>query len=337
MVQAVLKLGVMVALFAALYHFELIRVEDLAAFAAMPGAVVAVVTLSLGQILLAGVRLWLLLVSQGVRIGLRAVTRINLIATFGTVVLPGTWGGDAVRAALLLRQASRQRASAMVGLLIDKLVSLAAMVALLAGATLAMADRLPEAVAAIGRVAGAGVVVGVAAVALAAAFSAPLRRRLDTRDGGGPPHSRMRAFARDVALALLAASARPVALVVSFVSAGLIHLVGIVSVLIVADALGAPGIDLTSSTFLTTASFLASLVPLTPGGLGVAEAAFAQAALLLDGTSSAFAYGGVFLAFRILFSLATLPGLALVLVSDRPFRDALGLGPTAGGEGSDAR
>jgi hypothetical protein len=48
--------------------------------------------------------------------------------------------------------------------------------------------------------------------------------------------------------------------------------------------------------------------PLTPGGLGVGEAAFARACDVLEAQRSGAAYATVFLAYRCLGFLAALPG-----------------------------
>ena len=55
---------------------------------------------------------------------------------------------------------------------------------------------------------------------------------------------------------------------------------------------------------------VANLVPLTPGGIGVGEAAFANIILLLNPASTA-PYATVFLALRVLSTMAYLPGVFL--------------------------
>lgn len=60
-------------------------------------------------------------------------------------------------------------------------------------------------------------------------------------------------------------------------------------------------------------ALLANSLPLTPGGLGIGEGAFASACLLLAPQATRAAYGTIFLAFRCVFILSTLPGLLISL------------------------
>jgi uncharacterized membrane protein YbhN (UPF0104 family) len=55
----------------------------------------------------------------------------------------------------------------------------------------------------------------------------------------------------------------------------------------------------------------------TPGGIGVGEGAFAFACALLAPQAGRAAYGTVFLAFRCIFILSTLSGLAASMLAPR--------------------
>jgi glycosyltransferase 2 family protein len=62
-------------------------------------------------------------------------------------------------------------------------------------------------------------------------------------------------------------------------------------------------------------ALIANSLPVTPGGLGIGEGAFASACLMLAPQAARAAYGTIFLAFRCVFVLSTLPGLAAYLTS----------------------
>lgn len=61
-------------------------------------------------------------------------------------------------------------------------------------------------------------------------------------------------------------------------------------------------------------AWVANVLPISPGGLGVGEAAFAQICQWLQPTSATIAFGTIFLVNRILQMLASLPGLWVYLV-----------------------
>jgi uncharacterized membrane protein YbhN (UPF0104 family) len=56
-------------------------------------------------------------------------------------------------------------------------------------------------------------------------------------------------------------------------------------------------------------AMIANSLPLTPGGLGVGEAVFAQIAAALETVTTGASYANVFLAMRILTALVTVLGL----------------------------
>jgi len=60
-------------------------------------------------------------------------------------------------------------------------------------------------------------------------------------------------------------------------------------------------------------ALIANSLPVTPGGLGIGEGAFASALVMLAPQAAHAAYGTIFLAFRCVFILSTLPGLVAYL------------------------
>jgi len=60
-------------------------------------------------------------------------------------------------------------------------------------------------------------------------------------------------------------------------------------------------------------ALIANSLPVTPGGLGIGEGAFASACIMLAPQASYAAYGTIFLAFRCVSILSALPGLIAYL------------------------
>ena len=60
-------------------------------------------------------------------------------------------------------------------------------------------------------------------------------------------------------------------------------------------------------------ALIANSLPVTPGGLGIGEGAFASACIMLAPQAAQAAYGTIFLAFRCVFMLSSLPGLVAYL------------------------
>jgi glycosyltransferase 2 family protein len=62
-------------------------------------------------------------------------------------------------------------------------------------------------------------------------------------------------------------------------------------------------------------ALIANSLPVTPGGLGGCEGAFAEAAAVLAPHAAIAGFGTIFLAYRCVFILSTLPGLAIYLLA----------------------
>jgi uncharacterized membrane protein YbhN (UPF0104 family) len=76
----------------------------------------------------------------------------------------------------------------------------------------------------------------------------------------------------------------------------------------ITQMMGLPVVSLTDLILALAIAQIANLLPLTPGGLGVGEAAFVNVLLLLNSEATA-SYGTVFFALRLISILAYLPGI----------------------------
>lgn len=81
----------------------------------------------------------------------------------------------------------------------------------------------------------------------------------------------------------------------------------LIVVIIIVKVMGLPALPWDVYMLALVISQIANLVPLTPGGLGVGEAAFANVIYLLHPTTAA--YATVFFALRLLSTIAYLPGV----------------------------
>lgn len=84
-------------------------------------------------------------------------------------------------------------------------------------------------------------------------------------------------------------------------------------VIFITKAMSLPALPLGVYLLALVMGQIANLVPITPGGLGVGEAAFANVILLLY-PAPAMSYATVFFGLRILSMLAYLPGVVLGLI-----------------------
>jgi uncharacterized protein (TIRG00374 family) len=82
----------------------------------------------------------------------------------------------------------------------------------------------------------------------------------------------------------------------------------VMGLLIIAAMIGMPLLDFSQVVLALGMTLLVSVIPVTPGGIGVGEMAFANI-LLLFNPGSMIAYATIFLAYRLLSMVAYLPAL----------------------------
>lgn len=297
------------ALLALLYFLHIIDVGSLRILLSRPWILALAVAASLVNIPLEALRWHILLRSQGLSLCFVGTLRILATSVFFANFLPGAAGGDLIRGVYIYKASEGRRTPALLSIVVDRLIGLVAFV--LIGLVSVMA-----------RPGGPYSAFDLSIVAFSAIFMATLvilflfghrigqflRRLLSGRsarlaqiidDTGTALRQYMRDW-RSVGLALL------ISFAIVFFAVG--------PIVLIAEAMRLGGLSALEYGIAGLYALIANSLPLTPGGLGVGETAFASACLILEPTAVQAAYGTVFLAFRCTFILATLPGLAAYLI-----------------------
>ncbi len=280
-----------------------------------PGYALAVLFLLFLTWVITGVRWHGLLRAVDVPLKLGETVRLNLIGAFFNVAVPGSTGGDVVKAWYAAR-ATKRGVRAVLSVFTDRLVGLVGL-GLLAALALAFAPSD----------AGYGPAKLIVAVALAALgggaailLSARLRRWL-----GVERLFRKLPFQGVVAEATAALKLyrdRPVTLATALAISLLNHAIAGTSVWLLAQGLEIQGLTLPTALALVPVANLFGAIPLLPGGWGVGEIAFAY----LFGQVGIPATEAVSLSvvFRLsMLATSLLGGLLWLFWKDRPTRDVM--------------
>jgi uncharacterized protein (TIRG00374 family) len=262
---------------------------------------------SLANIPLEALRWNILLRAQGVDLRLWRTMRVLATSVFFANFLPGAAGGDLVRAVYIYKAAPGKRTAAMLSILIDRLIGLVAFVLLGLAAMLTRAiDKGPLefSVLALSALFIAllvllffyGHVIAQGLQRLLHGRSARLAQIVD--DTGAA----LRQYARDW-------RSTGLAMLLSVVIVGC----AVGPIVLIAEAMSFAGPTAVDYGIAGLYALIANSLPVTPGGLGIGEGAFASAVLMLAPQAARAAYGTIFLAFRCVFILSTLPGLAAYL------------------------
>ena len=294
-------------LLALLYYWGVLNLGALNVLIARPEILALALAASLANIPLEALRWHILLRAQGIDLRLRRTMGVFASSVFFANLLPGAAGGDLIRGVYVYKAARGRRAAAMLSILIDRLIGLVAFVLLgLAAMSTRPIGRGPLEfpvlalsalfIAFLVLVFFYGHVMAQALRRLLRGRSTPLAQIAD--DTGAA----LRQYARDW-------RSTGVALLLSV----MIVACAVGPIVLIAEATPFVGPSAADYGIAGLYALIANSLPVTPGGLGIGEGAFASACVLLAPQAAHAAYGTIFLAFRCVFIISTLPGLITYL------------------------
>jgi uncharacterized protein (TIRG00374 family) len=298
-----------IALLAALFYFRLIDLDELRKALAHPGLLALAVVACLATIPIAGLRWHILLRSQGLVLHLWQTIRIVAMGAFFATFLPGSAGGDIVRGVYIYQASHGRRTSALLSIFIDRLIGVIAFVFFGMFATLTRPwssfGPLEYGIFAMTALFIAMIVVLFFFGHRIAQFVNFIFRGRSLRwthiidDAGEALHQ----YSREWRSTLLALA---VSIVIVFLVA--------FSIVVIAMATQFGGLNAVEYGIAGVYAMIANSLPFTPGGLGIGEGAFASACVALEPTTRGVPYGTIFLVFRCVAVISTLPGLIVYWV-----------------------
>jgi uncharacterized protein (TIRG00374 family) len=233
------------------------------------------------QILIVTWRWNLLLRTQDIRLSYRRTLSLTMIGLASTLFMPGSVGGDLVKAYYVTLDASDKRPQAVMTIFLDRLIGLLGLLTVaVAGALLNLATVRESAVlialataAAVGVLFGATVfIIGALVAENGSAVVARLTRRLPL---GG---ALWKCF-----LAARECRRQPAALAAAFAVTVPIHLLASLSFYLATVAVGYSGDAYSHFLFLVPLGLFATAIPVSPGGIGTGQAAFVALFAFLPG------------------------------------------------------
>src|SRR5262245_15171725 len=278
---------------------------------AWPITAVAVALLLLNVVVTAA-RVCVLMVPSGLYLGFGASVRLAFIGMFFNACLPGSVGGDALRIYYASRGNEGRRTEVATIFIVDRAVGL---FALLLWPLLA-SPLFPALVAGNAVLRGLLGAAAVAAAVVAVAFFVAASPRTLNSAGVAWVLSYLpgRRYLQTVLETLTAFRGAPGMVAVGLGISLLAHTIAIGVALLVAQVTDPAGAAWEMS-LLIPLGFIANMVPLTPGGLGVGEAVFDHLFDLAGFTGGA----ETMLGWRVLLMAVSLPGLLFYLQGGRRF------------------
>jgi uncharacterized protein (TIRG00374 family) len=299
----ILRSAVGIAILATLAYSGLLNVEILSQAFDHPGLLALATFLLAMTIPLAAIRWWVLLRSLDYPMTIGWSLRTTLLTSFLHTFLPGAYGGDIARVALAYRAAKGGLSRLTLTVIVDRLSGLLSLM-LLAVLVLPMLPFqirkdafIPLAIAV------AVMVIGTIAAIGWGEHLATVVERL-------PKVGKKISYViREVLAAFRIYLDRWtvlfLALLISLVQFALILL----ALIIIGAAMKFNALPASGYVVAGVWSIVANSIPLTPGGLGIGEAAFARIAVMLETSRTGASYATVFLGMRVLTILVSAIGV----------------------------
>lgn len=257
-------------------------------------------------LLLLGYRLWLLLRFKGFSLTYSKALSITLLGSFFSVVLPGLLGGDAVKAGYLWMNVSERRGDAVTSVIIDRAIGFYSLL-LLASLVLCFVWPLEsiESTPSILLLAPATVILLPLGVVMIHLLHLHYPRIMVVF------YSRLPDRAKNFLIFFLAYFSAPRLILIAMILSLLNHALVITS-FVVASLLLKDTIPIYAHFLLNPLGMAMNAIPITPGGLGIAESAFSFLFMTLGSPNGAMiALIGRFIQYTV-FTLAGVITLSVV-------------------------
>jgi hypothetical protein len=270
---------------------------------------------------IAVVRWQLLLSCQGIHLVMHEAGNVTLFSLFLNCFLPGGgFGGDTYRVAYLACRFPDRRTAGVLSIFVDRSIGFYALVSVAAIAAVVRFQIVTTNSALLLLAVSSGLVlVGVPVLAVVVSLCSS-RRDADRIGVASPSTSALLGIREAILQSTVLYMKAPRVLFAALGLSLVIQSLAVAAIVILGSAMKFSQLSTLDYAFAAPWGWLAGLFPLTLGGLGVSEAAFDQVCRWLNADGSTVGYATIFLGFRILAMLATLPGMMLWLLSGKSLR-----------------
>lgn len=274
----------------ALWHYSQLKFTLLTAVFSKPLYAVAVVVLILLSMLANAFRWHRLNAAQNITLHFSSSLKATYVGIAFNTILPGNVGGDFVRCFQVMKHFPNLKSRAIMASILDRVCGLMGIAIITSVITLFYYDRFLNnpSLAYIGKFCFALILLAV----IGYSFVMLLQKKLSRLS----LWQAIDAYRKSKLIVLEALTAAVVT-----------QLLLLLVIILINDMMGLPKISAYIYMSALAIAQIANLIPLTPGGVGIGEAAFANVILLLQ-PHAIGAYATVFLAFRLFLNITYLPG-----------------------------
>ncbi|MCZ4294813.1 lysylphosphatidylglycerol synthase transmembrane domain-containing protein [Vibrio sinaloensis] len=258
-------------------------------------------------IVISGIRWWILLGITENNISIKTVLSIQLMGSFFSSWLPGAAGGDAVKGVLLFKLLDSRRSTALVSIAIDRIFAVFGLFSIALVASAFLSSSIDNVILDFYiNILEWGILIGLLVVLffcicifMIKSFSLHVYLPVAIRSYFSPLGKIASYYKKSWFQLLLSC-------ILSMLASGIV-VVGIVVISLMYEFSASPAVTAIAGVI----GNVSSVVPVTPGGIGVGEAVFAKISSDLSGSFAPFAT--IYFTFRIGMLLANIPGMLITM------------------------
>ena len=294
-----------------LVRFDYIQVGLLGRLVKRPYLVLVLICLLGLTFPICALRWYILLKIQGINLRYFQVFKVNYQSTFLGLFLPGAIGGDAIRIALGSTLLPKQKMVLALSIFFDRLIGAISLLSLTIIATLIF---LAENITYYGKnipFLSIGIFITVSLITIFFAKRFPVRLRNITRTRNWHKGNFIQRLIANITESIHLYRSCPGQLALCYGISLIVHASRLLVIYILAISLGMAGVNVLTYVLAGSISFFANLMPATPGGIGIGEAAFTKIVGSLAMADRQTAYGTVILAIRALDAVILFPAVMM--------------------------
>jgi uncharacterized protein (TIRG00374 family) len=308
MMGKVIKIAISIAVLWFLFHAAQIKLGLLTNLLQQPLLLLTVIFMFLMMVLLAAWRWYQLNTSLAIQLGFFKTLHTSYLAASFNNVLPGAIGGDIVRLASVFKVAPEKKSLAVLSVFFDRVLGFLAIFISICAVSFFYLDSLKQHPKLFSLVS----VCALFSVSLLIGFTIlmVLTRRIGLNAWLAKrfPHKRWSRWVISLCDAISDARISKTIIVKCLLLSISMQLLIVGTVFVIAKMMGISAIRFSDFMLSVGVTQIVNLLPITPGGVGIGEMAFANVLSLLNpGITAAFAT--IFFAYRIISVVAYLPGV----------------------------
>jgi glycosyltransferase 2 family protein len=320
-----LKLCVLAGLLGFLIYFHFIDLSVLIKILARPYVFVGAAAAIFLSYFSGTFRWWLLLRSQRIKMPYERAFQLYTVSVFSLLFVPGgTGSADAVRSVMLMQTVPTNRSGAVLTVFADRVIAVFVLSLIAAGLSLShWSSRWIDPAESIFWLNVWTILVPVAIPTVTWAAWYITRTPAFRGKGGG----RMARLTSELSNFFTLIFQSPSTVLLAVLASGITTALTLSAVAIAGTAAGIPDLSTWQIAHAAAIAMFANGLPISPGGIGVGEAAFNQICIWITHSPHHFAYATIFLAYRVIsLVVACYGGIALVK-GHRLMRPVQAVGP----------